>query len=201
MTSVFESVGDYHGQSLRRASTTKSCYQQRNSRRRNRIPDLRTSWSKCWNDHSHGKHRMVMAGLFLIVLGLLTKIGALLSTIPDPLVGGVLAFSMAMVVGVAVSNLQTVDMALSRNMGVFGFSMMFGMIVPKYFTKFPVATGWSWANDILNVLLQMPMFVGALCACILDNTIGGATREQRGLRPRGEIYEGGIDECTYSYPK
>ncbi|EFP11248.1 hypothetical protein CRE_30707 [Caenorhabditis remanei] len=144
---------------------------------------------------------MVMAGLFLIVLGLLTKIGALLSTIPDPLVGGVLASSMAMVVGVAISNLQTVDMALSRNMGVFGFSMMFGMIVPKYFTKFPVATGWSWANDILNVLLQMPMFVGALCACILDNTIGGATREQRGLRPRGEIYEGGIDECTYSYPK
>ncbi|KAF1761640.1 hypothetical protein GCK72_009896 [Caenorhabditis remanei] len=29
----------------------------------------------------------------------------------------------------------------------------------------------------------------------------GATREQRGLRPRREIYEGGIDECTYSYSK
>lgn len=143
---------------------------------------------------------MVMAGLFLIVLGLITKIGALLSTIPDPLVGGVLASSMAMVVGVAIANLQTVDMSLSRNMGVFGFSMMFGMIVPKYFNKFPVENTWSWLNQILNVLLQMPMFVGALCGCILDNTIGGATREQRGLRPRGEIYAGGIDECTYSFP-
>uniref|UniRef100_A0A8R1DJ18 Uncharacterized protein n=1 Tax=Caenorhabditis japonica TaxID=281687 RepID=A0A8R1DJ18_CAEJA len=128
-------------------------------------------------------------------------IGALLSTIPDPLVGGVLASSMAMVVGVAISNLQTVDMSLSRNMGIFGFSMMLGMIVPRYFGKFPVQTDWDWFNQILNVLLQMPMFVGALCACILDNTIGGATREQRGLRARGEIFGGGIDECTYSYPK
>ncbi|CAI2354469.1 unnamed protein product [Caenorhabditis sp. 36 PRJEB53466] len=144
---------------------------------------------------------MVMAGVFLIILGLLTKIGALLSTIPDPLVGGVLASSMAMVVGVAVSNLQTVEMSLSRNMGIFGFSMMFGLIVPKYFTKFPVSTTAGWADQILNVLLQMPMFVGALCACILDNSIGGATREQRGLRARGEIFAGGIDECTYSYPK
>ncbi|CAL2045175.1 hypothetical protein CAEBREN_12262 [Caenorhabditis brenneri] len=144
---------------------------------------------------------MVMAGVFLIILGVVPVIGAVLSTIPDPLVGGVLASSMAMVVGVAISNLQTVDMSLSRNMGVFGFSMMFGLIVPKYFTKFPVDTDWDWLNQVLNVLLQMPMFVGALCACILDNTVGGATREQRGLRPRGEIYAGGIDECTYSYPK
>lgn len=80
---------------------------------------------------------------------------------------------MAMVVGVAVSNLQTVDMTLSRNMGIFGFSMMFGLIVPKYFKLFPVDTDWGWFNQILNVLLQMPMFVGALCACILDNSIGG----------------------------
>ncbi|CAD6198816.1 unnamed protein product [Caenorhabditis auriculariae] len=143
---------------------------------------------------------MVVAGLLLIVLGILTKIGAVLSTIPDPLVGGVLASSMAMVVGVAVSNLQTVDMTMSRNMGILGFSMMFGLIVPKYFTLNPVASGWQWLNQVLNVLLQMPMFVGAMCACILDNSVGGATREQRGLRARGEVYAGNLDECTYSYP-
>ncbi|CAI5450657.1 unnamed protein product [Caenorhabditis angaria] len=144
---------------------------------------------------------MVVAGLLLIVLGLITKVGALLSTIPDPLVGGVLASSMAMVVGVAVSNLQIVDMSLSRNMGIFGFSMMIGMIVPSYFTRLPVNSGWMWFDQTLNVLLKMPMFVGALCACILDNSVGGATREQRGLRARGEIYEGALHECTYSYPK
>ena len=63
---------------------------------------------------------------------------------------------MAMVVGVAVSNLQTVifeddfsknlfefqvDMTSSRNMGIFGFAMMFGLIVPEYFTRYPVNLG------------------------------------------------------------
>lgn len=51
---------------------------------------------------------MVIAGVFLILLGTFTKIGAILATIPDPLVGGVLASSMAMVGGVAIANLQQV---------------------------------------------------------------------------------------------
>ncbi|CAI4222764.1 unnamed protein product [Auanema sp. JU1783] len=143
---------------------------------------------------------MVIAGLFLIILGLCTKVGAILSTIPDPLVGGVLASSMAMVVGVAVSSLQSVDMSLSRNMGIFGFSMMFGMIVPTYFTKHPVNTGVDWIDTTLSVFLTLQMFVGAMCACILDNTIGGASREQRGLRSRGQVYEGSLHDDTYSYP-
>ncbi|PAV61857.1 hypothetical protein WR25_22786 isoform B [Diploscapter pachys] len=142
---------------------------------------------------------MVVAGLFLIVLGIVTKVGAILSTIPDPLVGGVLASSMAMVVGVAVSNLQTVDMTSSRNMGIFGFAMMFGLIVPEYFTRYPVSLGVGWLDQTLNVLLRMQMFVGALCACILDNTVGGATREQRGLQERGKVHAGSLNECTYSY--
>lgn len=43
--------------------------------------------------------------------------GALLATIPDPLVGGVLASSMAMVGGVAVANLQQVHMLLDDERG------------------------------------------------------------------------------------
>lgn len=51
---------------------------------------------------------MVTAGVLLICLGCFTKLGAVLSTIPDPLVGGVLASSMAMVCGIAIANLQQV---------------------------------------------------------------------------------------------
>lgn len=53
---------------------------------------------------------MIIAGIMLILLGAFTKIGAVLSTIPDPLVGGVLASSMAMVGGVAIANIQQVKM-------------------------------------------------------------------------------------------
>ncbi|VDL64691.1 unnamed protein product [Nippostrongylus brasiliensis] len=192
MTSVFESVGDYH------AAARMS---------QERAPP------------SHAVNRGILAeGMGSFLSGLLgpavgmtthtenigvigvTKIGAILSTVPDPLVGGILASSMAMVVGVAVSNLQTVDMSMPRNMGILGFSMLFGMIVPEYYRRHPVHTGFRIFDDVINVLLQLQMFVGAMCACILDNTVGGATREQRGLRSRGIIHEIAIDDDTYSYP-
>uniref|UniRef100_A0A0N5AQD0 Sulfate_transp domain-containing protein n=1 Tax=Syphacia muris TaxID=451379 RepID=A0A0N5AQD0_9BILA len=141
---------------------------------------------------------MIAAGILLIGLGSFTKLGAILSTIPDPLVGGVLASSMAMVCGIAIANLQQVDLKLSRNIAIIGFSIMVGLIVPNYFTKHPLHTG---KNFILHVVFTLPMFVGALTACILDNTVQGATREQRGLQTRGLAHdygESGVD--IYAFP-
>ncbi|KAE9421602.1 hypothetical protein Angca_004741 [Angiostrongylus cantonensis] len=213
MTSVFESVGDYH------AAARVSQERSPPSHAINRgilAEGMGTLLSGLlgpavgMTTHTENigvigvtrvasRWTMVVAGLLLIVLGVSTKIGAILSTIPDPLVGGILGSSMAMVVGVAVSNLQTVDMSISRNMGILGFSMLFGMIVPEYFKRYPVDTGVHVFDDVINVLLKLQMFVGAMCACFLDNTVGGATREQRGLRPRGIIHEISIDDDTYSY--
>lgn len=84
---------------------------------------------------------MQLAGLFLIVLGVLTKFGAILATIPDALVGGVLASSMAMVGGVALATVQQVDLSIPRNMAILGMSIMTGMIVPLYFERHRVNTG------------------------------------------------------------
>ncbi|OZC09711.1 putative permease [Onchocerca flexuosa] len=133
---------------------------------------------------------MVLAGVLLILLGVFTKIGALLSTIPDPLVGGILASSMAMV-----------DLKCTRNVAVLGFSIMVGMIVPSYFRENPIDTGIAVVNQVLTVLLTLPMFVGAFVACVLDNTVSGATREQRGLRSRGLAYELGENNYdVYAFP-
>lgn len=49
---------------------------------------------------------MQLAGVLLIVLGLLTKFAALLATIPEPIVGGVLGAGIVMVTGVSLSNLE-----------------------------------------------------------------------------------------------
>lgn len=40
---------------------------------------------------------MIFGGFIMIIFGMFTKLGAVLSAIPDPLVGVVLATSMAMV--------------------------------------------------------------------------------------------------------
>ncbi|VDN01374.1 unnamed protein product [Thelazia callipaeda] len=144
---------------------------------------------------------MVLAGIILILLGTITKVGALLSTIPDPLVGGVLASSMAMVGGVAIANIQQVDLKCTRNIAVLGFSIMVGLIVPSYFQENPIITGIEILDQVLTVLLTLPMFVGAFVACILDNTVAGATREQRGLRSRGMAHDlGENDYDVYAFP-
>lgn len=49
---------------------------------------------------------MQMAGVLLILLGLFTKCAAVLATIPEAIVGGVLAMGMTMICGVALSNLH-----------------------------------------------------------------------------------------------
>lgn len=49
---------------------------------------------------------MQVAGVLLILTGLFTKCAAVMASIPDAVVGGVLAMGMAMICGVALSNLQ-----------------------------------------------------------------------------------------------
>lgn len=49
---------------------------------------------------------MQTAGIFLVIIGLLTKCAAVLASIPEPIVGGVLGMGMVMVCGVGISNLQ-----------------------------------------------------------------------------------------------
>ncbi|VDO55764.1 unnamed protein product [Haemonchus placei] len=49
---------------------------------------------------------MQIAGVLLILLGLFTKMAALLASMPDALVGGVLMMGISMIAGVAMSNLK-----------------------------------------------------------------------------------------------
>lgn len=52
------------------------------------------------------RHTMQLAGIILILLGVFTKVGAVLATIPDPMVGGILGMGVCMITGVALSNLE-----------------------------------------------------------------------------------------------
>lgn len=48
---------------------------------------------------------MQLAGVLLILLGMFTKVGAVMATIPDACVGGILAMGVCMIAGVSLSNL------------------------------------------------------------------------------------------------
>jgi nucleobase transporter 1/2 len=137
-----------------------------------------------------GSRRVVQAGATLmLVFGALTKFGALFTTIPQPIVGGMYCAMFGMIASVGLSNLQLVNLNSPRNLFVLGFALFMGLSVPEYFATQPVTLGpdLAWLADLINTLGKTGMAVGAFSALILDNTIPG-TPEERGIQkqtPRG----------------
>ncbi|KAL6739636.1 hypothetical protein Aduo_013068 [Ancylostoma duodenale] len=148
---------------------------------------------------------MQIAGVLLILLGLFTKMAALLASIPDALVGGVLTMGISMIAGVAMSNLQLIDLKLTRNLSILGLSLMIGLIVPLHLERSPFRSGNKEWDQIINMLLSIKMLVGGVVAVILDNTVPGATLRQRGLHVLDEDEKKNTieeeDEDGYAFPE
>ncbi|CAI2351406.1 unnamed protein product [Caenorhabditis sp. 36 PRJEB53466] len=135
---------------------------------------------------------MQVAGLFLLIAGVFPKISAVLSMIPEPVVGGVLAIGICMVNGVMLRNLTTVDLRLSRNLTIVGIAIIMGLTVAMHFENNPLRTGHKTVDDVFGTLLTIRMLIGGIIAFTLDNITPGATREQRGFRSDDEDGEDGI---------
>ncbi|KAF1758537.1 hypothetical protein GCK72_014996 [Caenorhabditis remanei] len=56
---------------------------------------------------------MQIAGVLLILAGIVSKFAAFLSMILEPIIGGLLAMGMCLINGVSLSNLAPVDMKIS----------------------------------------------------------------------------------------
>jgi len=128
-----------------------------------------------------GARRVVQAGaILMIVLGTVSKFGALFTTIPQPIVGGMYCAMFGMIASVGMSNLQFVNLNSARNLFILGFAFFMGLSMPEYIGANPVNVGVEWVSNIINTLGSTGMAVGAFIALILDNTIPG-TPEERGL--------------------
>lgn len=131
-----------------------------------------------------GSRRVVQCGaIFMLVLAVFGKFGALFSTIPQPIVGGMYCVMFGMIASVGLSNLQFVDLNSARNLFIIGFAIFMGLSLPEYFKSLeaPLLDGsWKWLGDILTSIGLSGMSVGAIVALVLDNTIPG-TDHERGL--------------------
>ncbi|KAK2856462.1 hypothetical protein Q5P01_005197 [Channa striata] len=125
---------------------------------------------------------ILLSGIFMILMGTLGKIGAIFTTIPTPVIGGMFLVMFAVIAATGISNLQSTDMNSSRNIFVFGFSIFSALVIPNWIMKNPnaLATGIKELDQVLNILLTTHMFVGGFLGFFLDNTIPGTKRE-RGL--------------------
>ncbi|XP_060554543.1 solute carrier family 23 member 2-like, partial [Ruditapes philippinarum] len=149
-----------------------------------------------------------VAGLIFLICGLCGKFGALLTMLPDPVLGGIVLVSFGMVTAVGLSNLQFVSLQSSRNLVIIGSSLLIGLMAPKYIISNPgcIKTGNDEIDRVLTVLLSTAMFVGGFVGCVLDNTVPGSD-EERGIKswrktytadvPTGSVSE---EDNTYDLP-
>uniref|UniRef100_A0A3Q2XXK0 Solute carrier family 23 member 4 n=1 Tax=Hippocampus comes TaxID=109280 RepID=A0A3Q2XXK0_HIPCM len=134
---------------------------------------------------------IVAGGVFMIVMGIFGKVGAIFATIPSPVIGGMFMVMFGVISAAGISTLQYSDLNSSRNIFVFGFSMFSGLVIPNWTLKNPTAisTGRRLIlYQVLQVLLTTSMFVGGFFGFLLDNTIPG-TKEERGILAWNKAHE------------
>jgi len=135
--------------------------------------------------------RVIRTGaVIMLILPMFGKFGATLATLPTPVVGSMFVGLFGLIAAVGISNLQFVNLNNQRNLFIIGISLFAGLSIPAHFGASPI----NWAESgkvaeilgsILNTILNTKMAVAAIVAILLDNTLKGATRAERGL----EVWE------------
>lgn len=130
-----------------------------------------------------------IAAAMLVLLGLVAKFGAVLATIPTPIVGGLYCTLFGLIAAIGLQTCARADLSSQRNLMIMGFSLFMGLSVPAAFEGVPaigapplevVLPAAPWFAEMLTTLGSTGMAVGALCGLLLDNLVPGSARE-RGL--------------------
>jgi xanthine/uracil permease len=146
-----------------------------------------------------------VGAVVMIIVGYVGAFGALVTTIPNAIVGGLFLAMFAQIVGVGLSQLQHVDLNQNRNVFVLGFGLFAGLSIPQYVSNvqsaetsleaglagvpvFGSLLGIPEVAQTIGIIMGTPIAVGGIAAFVLDNTIPG-TREERGLTAWEEITE------------
>lgn len=118
------------------------------------------------------KSRFVVAaaGVILIILGLLPKMAAVVSAIPNSVLGGAGIAMFGMVAASGIKTLSKVDFDGTYNILVVGISLGIGMITlaaPNFYANFP-----EWAR----IMLHSGITAASLSAIILNIVLNGIGR-------------------------
>jgi len=132
-----------------------------------------------------------IGAVILLVLGLFSKFGAFVATIPEPIVGALYCALFGLISAIGIQQLSKADLSSERNLMIAGFTLFMGLSVPAYFSGVPVlgyTPGMETISallpkqlaDIVNSIGSTGMAVAAIIGLILDNIIPG-TDEERGI--------------------
>ncbi|XP_041013740.1 nucleobase-ascorbate transporter 4 [Juglans microcarpa x Juglans regia] len=138
-----------------------------------------------------GSRRVVQISAgFMLFFSVLGKFGAVVASIPLPVVAALYCVLFAYVASAGLTLLQFINLNCFRSKFILGFALFMGLSVPQYFNDYllisgrgPLHTGAIWFNDIVQVLFSSPATVAAIVAFILDSSLGrghSSTRRDSG---------------------
>jgi uracil-xanthine permease len=126
--------------------------------------------------------------VILIIMSFVGKLGALIATMPDAIIGGAYIALFGTIGALGIQVLMRADMNSQRNMLIVGFAFLMSLGLPGWVDANKALFMPEGASGLANTiggmvwaLLKTQMAVAGLCAAICDNLIPG-TPEERGIK-------------------
>lgn len=116
---------------------------------------------------------VALAGVILVILGIFPKIGFIIASIPDAVLGGAAIVMFGMVISTGISIMKSVDYSSLENLFIIAVSSGAGIgvsITPDAFTHLP---------DSLRLIFSNGVVVGTITAVLLNFIFNGVKREKR----------------------
>lgn len=127
-----------------------------------------------------------VGAVILIFLSLIGKLGALIATMPSPVIGGAYITLFGTIGALGIQNLMRADMGSQRNVLIVGFAFLMALGLPEWVEGNRAAFDGLFgvgAGGTLWAILKTPMAVAGILAAICDSLIPG-TPEERGIAPK-----------------
>ncbi|MFP4311629.1 MAG: uracil-xanthine permease family protein [Nitriliruptoraceae bacterium] len=128
------------------------------------------------------RYVVVLGAGVLLLLGLASKVGGVIATIPVPIVGGVYLALFGLIAAIGLANLRRVDLDSQRNLMIVGFVLFMGFVVPRYFSAYAgddwTLFGIEWLTSVVRAVGSSGIAVAAVLGLLLDNLIPGSDAER-----------------------
>ena len=132
------------------------------------------------------RHVVRAGAIILIFLSLVGKLGALIATMPSPVIGGAYITLFGTIGALGIQNLMRADMGSQRNVLIVGFAFLMALGLPSWVEPNQALFNGVFGTTIGGMfwaVLKTPMAVAGILAAICDNLIPG-TPHERGI-PEG----------------
>ena len=199
LASMVESFGDYHGAAAMAEAPDPSDEQISRGIGSEGLGCLSTGLLGGFSSTSYSenialigltrvasRYVVMIAAFVLIIVGLFSKFGAVVATIPGPLVGGLYCALFGLIAAVGIQQLAKADLYSQRTLFIAGFALFMGLSVPKWFGGSIYGNGTEVVTHALpgalaTIVISLGstgMGVAALIGLVMDNLIPGTDKER-----------------------